>query len=50
LIWSAIGWLCIFTFIGIIIGVPILIVAWVWKAYRLIRGLVDLNNNKPMPE
>jgi uncharacterized membrane protein len=50
LIWSAIGWLCIFTFIGIIIGIPILAVAWVWKAYRLIRGLVDLNNNKPMPE
>ena len=25
------------------------IVAWLWKAYRLIRGFVDLNNNRAMP-
>ncbi|GAB3550904.1 membrane protein [Noviherbaspirillum agri] len=49
LVWSAIGWLCIFTIVGIVIGIPILAAAWIWKAYRLIRGIVDLGNNKPMP-
>jgi uncharacterized membrane protein len=23
--------------------------AWLWKAYRLIRGFIDLNNNRAMP-
>jgi uncharacterized membrane protein len=23
--------------------------AWVWKAYRLIRGFLDLGSNKAMP-
>jgi uncharacterized membrane protein len=22
---------------------------WIWKAYRLIRGFIDLNNNRAMP-
>ena len=47
--WSAIGWICIFTFVGMIIGIPILGIAWIWKAYRLIKGFLDLNDNKPMP-
>jgi uncharacterized membrane protein len=25
------------------------VIAWVWKAYRLIRGFLDLNSNRPMP-
>lgn len=36
-----------------VIGIPfawlLAAVAWLWKAYRLIRGFVDLNNNRPMP-
>jgi uncharacterized membrane protein len=24
--------------------------AWLWKAYRLIKGFIDLNNNRAMPE
>ena len=47
--WSAIGWACIFTFVGIIIGIPILGMAWIWKAYRLIKGFLNLNDNRPMP-
>jgi uncharacterized membrane protein len=35
-LWMALAWL--------IWGV-----AWIWKAYRLIKGLLDLNDNKPMP-
>jgi uncharacterized membrane protein len=23
--------------------------AWLWMAYRIIRGFLDLNSNKPMP-
>ena len=23
--------------------------AWLWMGYRIIRGFLDLNNNKPMP-
>jgi uncharacterized membrane protein len=23
--------------------------AWIWKAYRLIKGLIDLGDGKPMP-
>ncbi|MEO6353175.1 MAG: hypothetical protein ABIO19_11385 [Burkholderiaceae bacterium] len=49
LFWSAIGWACIFTFVGIVIGIPILFVVWIWKAYRLIKGFLDLNDNKAMP-
>lgn len=49
LFWSAIGWLCIFTFVGMIIGIPILGIVWIWKAYRLVKGFLDLNDNKAMP-
>jgi uncharacterized membrane protein len=37
------------TIILIPLGWLIGIVAWLWKAYRLIKGFVDLNNNRPMP-
>jgi uncharacterized membrane protein len=23
--------------------------AWLWMAYRIIRGFLDLNNGRPMP-
>ena len=36
-----------------IIGIPLAWLVWagalLWKAYRLIKGFVDLNNNRPMP-
>ncbi len=35
------------------IGIPLAFVvwgvAWLWKAYRLLRGFLDLNNNTPVP-
>src|SRR4051812_4283690 len=38
-----------FVLFATIVGIPlawlILALPWVWKAYRLIRGFVDLNNN-----
>jgi uncharacterized membrane protein len=37
------------TFIGIPLAWLVGVLAWVWKAYRLIRGFIDLNNNRAMP-
>ena len=52
-LWMGLGWLVMVTLGWILIGFPIAFaiwgIAWVWKAYRLIRGFLDLNNNKPMP-
>ena len=47
--WMALGWIFFVTVIGIPVAFLIWGVAWLWKAYRLIRGFVDLNNNKPAP-
>ena len=38
----------IFTFILAPIGWLIFAIAWIWKAYRLIKGVIDLNENKSM--
>lgn len=37
-----------------IVGIPFAwllgVGAWIWKAYRLIKGFIELNNNRAMPE
>ena len=38
------------TFFGIPLAVVIWGCGWLWKAYRLIKGFVELNNNRAMPE
>ncbi|MES2259304.1 MAG: hypothetical protein V4724_12325 [Pseudomonadota bacterium] len=48
-VWMVIGGVCWITFIGIPLAVLIWCGAWLWKAYRLIKGIVDLNNNTAMP-
>lgn len=48
-VWMVVGGIVFATFIGIPIAIVIWGVAWVWKAYRLIRGFVDLNNNRQAP-
>lgn len=47
--WLALGWLMFFTIFGIPLAALIFIGAWVWKAYRLIRGFIDLSDNQSMP-
>ena len=37
------------TVIGIPVAALLWLGAWIWKAYRLIRGFLDLNANKAMP-
>jgi uncharacterized membrane protein len=48
-LWMVVGGALFVTIIGIPIAWLVWVGAWVWKAYRLIRGFVDLNNNRPMP-
>lgn len=42
------GLLCL-TVIGIPLALMLGALAWIWKAYRLLKGWFDLGNNKPMP-
>lgn len=48
-VWVCVGGLLFATIVGIPIAFMVWFAAWVWKAYRLIRGFLDLNKNKPMP-
>ena len=52
-IWFAIATVIFFTLGLILIGLPIAWgiwgIAWIWMAYRIIRGFLDLNNNRAMP-
>ncbi|KIF82616.1 DUF4870 family protein [Noviherbaspirillum autotrophicum] len=47
--WMVISVALAFTIIGIPLAWLIGTVAWVWKAYRLLKGILDLNDNKAMP-
>lgn len=47
--WMVLGWILAVTVVGLVLAFPIWGVVWLWKAYRLIRGFLDLNNNKAMP-
>jgi uncharacterized membrane protein len=49
LIWVIVGGVFFFTIIGIPVAYLAWGLAWLWKAYRLIKGLLDLDANKPMP-
>jgi uncharacterized membrane protein len=48
MIWMVVGGVLFLTIIGIPVAWLVWTVAWVWKAYRLIRGFIDLNNNRAM--
>jgi uncharacterized membrane protein len=48
-VWMVAAAILVLTFIGIPLAWVVGVVAWVWMAYRIIRGFLDLNNNKPMP-
>jgi uncharacterized membrane protein len=49
LFWMVLGFVLFATFIGIPLAWLIWTGAWIWKAYRLIKGMIYLNENKPMP-
>jgi uncharacterized membrane protein len=48
LAWAIVGWLLIFTFVGIVIGVPVLAALTLWLIYRIARGWLRLRDRRPM--
>lgn len=46
--WVVVGAIIWVTLIGIPVALLVWSLAWLWKAYRLVRGFIDLNNNNPM--
>lgn len=48
-VWFVIGAVLIATFLGAVIGVPLLIVVGLWVFYRIVRGWITLADRKPMP-
>lgn len=49
LFWMVMGGVLFLTIVGIPLAWLIWGVAWIWKAYRLVKGFVDLSDNKAMP-
>jgi len=49
LVWLGVGGVLFATIIGIPLAGLVWLGAWVWKAYRLIKGFLDLSNNRPVP-
>jgi len=47
-LWALIGWVLIFTLIGAVVGVPILIALTLWLIYRIGRGWLRLRDHQPM--
>jgi len=48
LLWALIGWVMVFTLVGIVVGAPILIALELWLIYRIGRGWMRLRNRRPM--
>src|ERR671923_1107564 len=48
LLWALIGWGLVFTLVGAVVGVPILIVLTLWLIYRIGRGWLRLGARRPM--
>ena len=47
--WIGIAVVLAFTIVGIPLAWLVGMGAWIWKAYRLLKGFLDLNDNKAMP-
>jgi uncharacterized membrane protein len=48
LLWAIVGWVMIFTVIGVVVGAPILIALTLWLIYRIGRGWLRLRDGRPM--
>lgn len=49
LLWFCIGGLLIFTLIGAVLGIPLMILTGLWVLYRIARGWLALSSHTPMP-
>lgn len=47
--WMGVAVILALTIVGIPLAWIVGVGAWVWKAYRLLKGILDLNDNKAMP-
>ena len=50
LVWVLVALLFVFTFVGIPFAIIIAWVAGLWVLYRIVRGLLRLLDQKPMPQ
>ena len=48
-VWMAVGGILFITLVGIPLAYLVWGVAWLWKAYRLIRGFIALEANEALP-
>lgn len=48
LLWFVIGWVLVFTIVGMVVGWPILAALTVWLIYRIARGWLRLRDRRPM--
>ncbi|MDX1733541.1 MAG: hypothetical protein R3228_04210 [Halioglobus sp.] len=49
LLWLLVGFILVFTVIGIPLAWVLVMVVGLWVLYRMLRGLVRLMNDEPMP-
>ena len=48
-LWALVGVILVYTVIGALIGVPLLLLLGLWVLYRIARGWITLVNGQPMP-
>ena len=48
-VWMVVGGILFATIVGIPLAWLVWGASWLWKAYRLIKGILDLGNDKAMP-
>jgi uncharacterized membrane protein len=49
LLWVVVAGVMIATLIGVVIGLPLLVLVGLWVVYRIVRGWIALANRKAMP-
>ncbi len=49
LLWVIVAGVMIATLIGVVVGIPLLLLVGLWVVYRIIRGWIALANRKAMP-
>ena len=48
LLWFGLAAILNFTIVGLVIGIPLLVIAFIWWVYRFVKGWLRLRQSKPM--
>ena len=48
LLWFGLAGILNFTVVGAILGIPLLVIAFIWWVYRFVKGWLRLRSNKAM--